>query len=145
MGKQIRISGVTVQVEVDPPWLLTGMDTKEERRKWLNSANTLIDEIKRHCDSYTDVGYEIEQEAVCSSCGDPWENGSGPHNGGCCAQDVAALYKWTCPLCDCEDSFVAPGWPCDACGCSSQAFHPHAGLIRLRRDLYLGGLDEATD
>lgn len=85
--KQKQIVGVTVEVEVDPPWFI-GEQTKEQTlHKWRSAAETLMNEIKRHCDSFTDVGYELQYYDCCSFCGKDWTEPGDEYNDGCCDKD----------------------------------------------------------
>lgn len=76
------------RVEVYAPWPIFS-DTEAA---WRAECDHIAQQIKRHVDGFIDLSVQYDSEAICDSCGRTWTEGDdSPHNGGCCADDVAYM------------------------------------------------------
>ena len=65
--------------------------TIERRRDSQRSyADGLVEDIRRHCDGFTDVQIESELYEVCQYCEAKWTELDDAYNGGCCNEDQKA-------------------------------------------------------
>ena len=64
---------------------------REETYSWSPSLDDIRKSILRHVDGVTknEVYIVVEQNPVCSFCGDKWTESSTLYNGGCCDRDEA--------------------------------------------------------
>ena len=81
MGKRMTYNCAYLRVNPIEPW--PGV---VDRRRWLATAQDLVNKIKRHCDIES-VSIEHDIETVCEFCGCDWEKGNNLYNGGCCDKD----------------------------------------------------------
>jgi hypothetical protein len=64
-----KIDRMFVKVFVEKPWLRKGKTEKELRGMQYRKAESLRDEIKRHCDEFEDLEIDNEGHYECSFCG----------------------------------------------------------------------------
>ena len=59
-------------------------DNLEEEK---NTCKWIIDNVKRHVNDCEDASLEINEEDICSFCGNDWTEDNDEYNGGCCLED----------------------------------------------------------
>ena len=65
-----------VVLDVDRPWMFGNKSEEEKNERWRSACKTLISNVKRHCDGFSNIDYECDSYFVCSFCGNLWEEDS---------------------------------------------------------------------
>lgn len=65
-----RVDRVFIEVEIPSPWL-TKPDDPKFKVKWLQAADEIKREIKRHVDGIENTDVRVEETEYCEFCGNP--------------------------------------------------------------------------